>query len=627
MRMAKYAATAAGSVPSTAASAASKFVPKSMKGRLAVGAGGAALGYGAYKGIQHIGRKMGFGGKEKKAADKKTDKELKETGRQRGVTALAAEAQREKGRRGERAGKAIGSTAGALGGAALGRKYIGGPAGTLGGAAAGYLTGGRAGGELGTELDIRKNAAVKEALSFRTVREAADKTVRQLAQEVKNPATREAALEKLKRHGRNLGHRGRSTGNWMDSSKHTSGIQSKAQAAATNLRAGMKGSPEGLKAVREGVSEGTLKKIKTGSFNAVASMRFTKALMKMAEGEAGLGAEESQMAAPTDGQEMQPRNYMQAEQMGQQAQSANEAGYYREQLQQSSQQMQGMQQQVQEAQMQLQGLQQSAEQANQQVQQAAQAAQQAHDMATEQTMQAAKARIGAQKMRQQFLQLASQDPQALGEEAMGPSPEEMAAQQQQQAMQQEAGMPGAEGGQAPGEAPPDAAGGAPAAPEGPAGQAPAPQTAPGAAPPQGQPDMNAAAGGMPGADMQGAEGASQLKTGAMNPRMLGAAVGGGLGAGMSVVQGARAPGLRQKVQDMQSQPGGFHQASQLAKAQAASAQAGLAEKHPGMSALKGGLMGAGLGAMMGPSLAQKATNIRKDLPDAARGMGRILGMR
>jgi hypothetical protein len=454
----------------------------------------------------------------KYAKDKKTDKELKETGRERGVTSMAAEAHREKSRRGERYGGLGGRLLGAAGGGAAGHRAskglgLGGQlTGTAVGALGGSMLGRHVGRELGTEVDIAKNAA--------------------------------------------------------------------------------------------------------------AAMRFTRALEKRGQ---GVGAE-AQMASPAPNQEMQPQNYLQAEMAGQQAQQANESGYYREQLQQSSQQMQGMQQQVQMAQEQLQGLQQQAEQANQQVQQAAQSAQQAHDMATEQTMQAAKARIGAQQMRQQMLQLASQDPQALGEQAMGPSPEEMAMQQQQQAAQQ--GMPGAEAGQAPGEAPPDAAGGAPAPPEGPAGQAPAPQTAPGAAPPEGAADMNAPAGGMPGADMQGAEGASHLKTGAVNPRMMGGAVGAGMGAGLSVIQGARAPMLRDRVSQLQGQQdGGFMQAARLAKAQAASAHADLAQKHPGVSAIKGGLMGGVGGALLGPSIAQKAQAIRKDLPDAARGLGRVLGMK
>lgn len=104
---------------------------------------------------------------EKHSGDKvlPTDKELKETGRQRGVTALSAEAAREKGRRGERFGQSAGTIGGALGGAALGKKYIGGRAGAIAGMTAGAFGGGRLGKELGTERDIRKNASIKEKIA------------------------------------------------------------------------------------------------------------------------------------------------------------------------------------------------------------------------------------------------------------------------------------------------------------------------------------------------------------------------------------------------------------------------------------------------------------------------------
>lgn len=91
-----------------------------------------------------------------------TDEELKETGRQRAVTSIAGETYRERSRRGERFGEMAGRVGGVVGGAAAGKKYVGGRLGTMGGAGLGYLTGGKAGKELGTELDIRKNAEAKE---------------------------------------------------------------------------------------------------------------------------------------------------------------------------------------------------------------------------------------------------------------------------------------------------------------------------------------------------------------------------------------------------------------------------------------------------------------------------------
>jgi hypothetical protein len=102
------------------------------------------------------------------AREAPSDDELRETGRQRGVTAIAAEHEREKSRRGERAGKAMGTLGGAAAGGALGRHLVGGPAGTLGGAALGGLLGRGMGGELGTEFDIARAprpapAVLKEA--------------------------------------------------------------------------------------------------------------------------------------------------------------------------------------------------------------------------------------------------------------------------------------------------------------------------------------------------------------------------------------------------------------------------------------------------------------------------------
>ena len=91
-----------------------------------------------------------------KMAKDETDLELKEKGRQRGVSSIAAEHEREKSRRGERAGKALGVLGGAAAGGVAGRKLIGGPAGTIAGAGLGALAGRSLGGELGTEADIAR---------------------------------------------------------------------------------------------------------------------------------------------------------------------------------------------------------------------------------------------------------------------------------------------------------------------------------------------------------------------------------------------------------------------------------------------------------------------------------------
>lgn len=100
-----------------------------------------------------------------------SDEELKEKGRERAVTNLAAEAWREKGRRGER----LLGTAGALGGLAAGAAVGKGRTGKAIGAGLGYLAGGKLGKTVGEEADIHKNAAPLELI--RKMAEQTDPTV------------------------------------------------------------------------------------------------------------------------------------------------------------------------------------------------------------------------------------------------------------------------------------------------------------------------------------------------------------------------------------------------------------------------------------------------------------------
>jgi hypothetical protein len=90
--------------------------------------------------------------------------ELVDAGEQRAVSNMAAEFEREKARRAERLLGTVGSVGGALGGGALAHHVGGGnPLATLGGAGLGYLAGGKAGRELGTEVDAArfKSAAAR----------------------------------------------------------------------------------------------------------------------------------------------------------------------------------------------------------------------------------------------------------------------------------------------------------------------------------------------------------------------------------------------------------------------------------------------------------------------------------
>jgi len=99
---------------------------------------------------------------QKIAGEVKNDAELKELGRQRAVTTMASESYREQHRRGERAGNAVGRTGGAVAGAVAGKKYMGGRLGAIAGGGLGYLAGGHVGREVGTEVDIKKNASAEK---------------------------------------------------------------------------------------------------------------------------------------------------------------------------------------------------------------------------------------------------------------------------------------------------------------------------------------------------------------------------------------------------------------------------------------------------------------------------------
>lgn len=366
---------------------------------------------------------------------------------------------------------------------------------------------------------------------------------------------------------------------------------------------------------------------------AAANMRMQRALLKLADdgsmmapaGEQDMGA----MAPPPPQQELAPQNYLQAELMGQQAQEAQEQQFYRDQLKSQQQQTEQLNQQVQQMQQQLQQTQQQADQAQQQISQATQQAVAAQDQATQQAQAAAEARISAQRMRAQILDLVSKDPSMFALEQGQPGPGQ--------------GQPvDASGQPIPPEAQaPDAGMGAPAQ-EGPAAAAPAPQTAPGAAPPAGAPDMNAPAGPPPGPNPAGAEGTTGMgniegqptKTSAdwsfyemlaagagrrpFDGALTGSAAGEGkvasvlpaIGAGLGALTGAAAPllaarnteALRQKVTDLEgAQDGSFRQALYLASARTALAGGQLAKEHPVVVATLGGLQGALGGAQSLPA--------------------------
>lgn len=462
----------------------------------------------------------------KTAAKKLTKEEIREKGRDAytkgwasGIASRKAESVRESGRRGQRWGQTLGGLGGMAGGAVAGKKYVGGPIGTIGGAALGGAAGSRLGKEIGKEVDIKKSAAFRGAYAI---------SPDQQRQMYSNMVS--------------------SQGNW--------GGMPSYPAFGTM---GMPGMRAGDVALLKSVGA-----IKTSSIDAMAAaMRMSMAKMAQEPG-GGLGGEAAApMASPTAG-EMEAQNYLQAELTGRQAQEQNESTFYREQLGQAQQQAQMAQQQMADTQMQLEQVQQQAQEAGAQIQAAMQQAVAAQDAATQQTIEAAKARIGAQEMRAKMMELASQDPQMIGEQALAPPPP----------------APGME-------------------------QNLAPPGGPGGGPPPG-----AEAAGQPPMPKTGA---------ALSHHALGALAGAGLGAGGSLAMGARAPALADQVQELQgSQDGSFAQAARLAAAKRGLASAELAQAHPGKSALVGGLTGGLTGAMAGPTLIAKAQKAQGNIRDALR---------
>jgi hypothetical protein len=568
----------------------------------------------------------------------KTDDELKEEGRKRGVTALSAEATRESGRKGARVGKAVGSIAGGVGGAALGKKLIGGKAGAIAGLAAGMMSGGRVGEELGTEHDSKKNAPKFTPISKLSA-------VLPMPPEAYGPMA-ELAHQQVMQRQDSMGRGGALVGGLAAGLggslaqgllKGPTGAASLLIPGAMAIGGGLAARHTARKAVErkaDAVRDAVLQRGKLQGMLAshmppqdlsskIASMRMQVYLQKLADdgsmmapaGEQDQGA----MAPPPPDQELAPQNYLQAELMGQQAQEAQEQSFYREQLKAEQGQNQQLQAQMQSMQEQLQAAQAQAQQVVQ-----------AQDDATQQAQAAADARVSAQRMRAQILDLVSKDPSMFSIEQGQPPP---GAQQPQVDAN---GQPVA----------PDAGMGQPA-PEGPAAAAPSPQTAPGAAPPDGAADMNAPAGPPPGGHPADAAGTPTDKTSAdwafyeklaagagRRPfdgtpaeagkcasvqgalPLIGAGIGAAGGAYGSIKAGRGVEGAQQRVQELEGgQDGSFGKALELSKARGALAAGQLSRSHPVASAAMGGLGGAVGGGFTGLAVANSGQSILSKLKD------------
>lgn len=270
-----------------------------------------------------------------------------------------------------------------------------------------------------------------------------------------------------------------------------------------------------------------------------------------------------------------PVNYMEAEQMAQAAQEANEVGFLRERLNAATEQNNAMQAQLGDVQAQLDQMNQQSQQTGEQVMAATAEAVNASERALQQNMQAANMRIGINKMRESFLQLASQDPEQLG--TLAQQEQVQAQQMEQAAVDSQAGTPE---------------------------QSASPETGTGA-PPAGAPEPGGPGPESGGSDSQpGKQPNISIKTGSVPWAVPGAVAGAGLAALHSRKMGQGTDELEQEVQGLEQEQdqGSFGKAMELAKAKMRLAESELHQKHPTRAGMQSTLGGAFGGAMVGSAL-------------------------
>jgi hypothetical protein len=350
-----------------------------------------------------------------------------------------------------------------------------------------------------------------------------------------------------------------------------------------------------LSAMKEGFTRGGGEKS--------ASARMRRALLKLAQEDAAMGA---QMASPAQEQgnpQEEAVAYLQSEQIARAAQESNESQHYKMRFQQAVSENQGLQQQMMDTQQQLTGLQQQAQMASQQVQQVTQQAVQANDAAAQQAMLAAQMRMGMQQMRAQMLQVASQEPDVIAQQV-----QQQQAQAQAQQLQTEL--------QPPAVAPEEAAAqqGAAALPTSPSKAVEEVQQADRA-------QMNAQEQATQAEQATQGAGAKMASVMDIAVPVLGAALGA-----HKPISDARAgeEGIERRRQAIAKlkEKGGFLNAMREARAKAGLGMAEVAVKHPILSSLAGAASGAvaGKGAkdilynIKGvPEFAEKAPRFLKDL--------------
>lgn len=332
--------------------------------------------------------------------------------------------------------------------------------------------------------------------------------------------------------------------------------------------------------------------------------------------EAGVTPDEFMALMKFAEQEIDLDSLMATEEAGAAAQSKNEASFYKQRSEQMSAALQAAQEQAAAQGEQMQALQGQVDGSTAQIQQATQGAQltqqsaltqaqAAHQTATQATQQALQAmdeslkhqqlaaqmRMEYQGLRGRIMDEVSQDPAAgvgaqLSGSGLDSSPTSIGA------------------------PPPDMgpAGTAPSAGV-PADAVPAMDgSQAGAAPTQGPAPTDG--GGTQPASVQGIkESAASLRE--RIPYMLGGGLlGAAAGAGGTALEARQGhDDLRAKVQQLQSSPGSFGQAIDLAKAKAQLAIGEISENHPTAATLAGGLLGAGLVGAAGPELHEEGSKL------------------
>lgn len=304
----------------------------------------------------------------------------------------------------------------------------------------------------------------------------------------------------------------------------------------------------------------------------------------------GQGAGGAPPAAPTQPPTV-PQNYMGAELLAQQSQGMNESSFYRERLGKAVAENQALQQSAQQMQQSVEQLQQQAAASGEQIQAATQQATEAGDRALQSTQDAANMRMALQQLREQMLQVASQEPAAVTQQNQQQAESQMQQQAQQMMNPQaaQAGTPGAS---------PAPGGGAP--PGTPAAGSPEPGA--------GGAQARSSSPSKPAAETSSSKSGEKTAQGRL-PYAIG---GAGLGLAGAVAAMKGAPKMRKKLEKQKAE-GGFSSAIDEAKAKYMLAAAERASETPIRSALSGAAGGALAASTLGPGIAGQAARAYRNV--------------